>query len=169
MFGPDAIRISSHFDFDCNWGDPDLTCADLVLILGEMADEYNGDIIIAPHDGAVLNPEMIGHEFESWHAPTLERNEFAMAADIFVTGSILEAYFLALKYFSSIGFYPTRTMDYNDSILYGSLHVDLRKKEFFCDCHSLWWNPRDDKYEVVTGSLINDVITYMQRLDVLQK
>lgn len=166
MYGPDAIKISKHFSFDDPWGDPELVCADLVIILGEMSDEYSGKIRIVPNDLAVLNPNMKDHEFESWHAPTENRNEFAMAADIIPIGNFLEAYILAMKYFTSVGFYPHHTYYYNNKCYYGALHVDIRKKDFFCDCNLLWWyNTSLDKYEVVTGSKINDIINMIQIID----
>ncbi len=139
MFGPEAIRISNHFDSNCNWGNEDLTCADLVIILGEMSDEYEGKFIIDESPGAVYNPNFVNHEYESWHTPTEGRNLYAMAADIFPTGSLAEAFILCLKYFSSVGFYPDRTLEHDSKILKGAFHVDLRIKEYACDCNHIWW------------------------------
>ena len=133
----EAIERTRYFSLQENWGDPDKVHDSLIFALDLFRRHLGRRVHLSPVEGAVY-AESGHHSDMSWHYIIPGRNDYAMAADVFPEGNIIEAWLIALTipHFVGIGLYPF--WKWESKGLKGGLHLDIRYLGSY-DNKALWW------------------------------
>ncbi len=133
------VKNAKHFSLNENWGIIDKVHSTLIQRLIFFRDMLGAPVHISPRKGAVYATK--GHSNESYHYIIQDRNEFAMAADVFPDCDLMTAWMCALHSgFFGVGVYPFWT--WKDKSLIGGLHLDIREQDYITG----WWQDDLEMY-----------------------